>query len=161
MSDGERSIALTTACDDLQAQLEAGDRNVRHIDHDLTMLRDALRVTVVQTETLAALQRHIGDLRANMREQRFALREVRRAATTLCATIAQTREEMESLADESKLLPRTHQAMLNEPARLHETPRDLAGDDTVAPQADGPLTDARRITMSLPTNQTSELDPKV
>jgi predicted nuclease with TOPRIM domain len=161
MSEGERSIALTTACDDLQAQLEAGDRNVRHIDHDLTMLRDALRVTVVHTETLADLQRHIGDLRANLREQRFALREVRRAATTLCATVAQTREEMESLADESKRLPLMHQGALNESARLHETPRDLAGDHTVAQQADGPLTDARRITMGLPTNETSDLDRKV
>jgi hypothetical protein len=160
VSDSERSIALTTACDDLQAQLEAGDRSVRHIDHDLTMLRDALRVTVVQTDTLIDLQRHIADLRANMREQRSALREVRRAASKLCATVAQTRDEMESLADKHQILPRTH-TVLNERAQLHQTPRDLAGDDTLAAQAGDSLTDERRITTRPPTNATSDVDPEV
>jgi chromosome segregation ATPase len=108
MSEGERSIALTTACDDLQAQLEAGDRSVRHLDHDLSELRQALAKAFAQAETLGNLHRHMSELRAHMREQRQALREVRRAAYTLSCSIAQTREGIAALAEQTSELERSH-----------------------------------------------------
>ncbi|HEY6361469.1 MAG TPA: hypothetical protein VIX63_10210 [Vicinamibacterales bacterium] len=86
MSD-DRSIALTTACDDLQAQLEAGNRSVRLIDDDLTELGALLPSVFAQTAKLTGLLKHMGELRANMLEQRKALREVRAAAKALCAAV--------------------------------------------------------------------------
>jgi predicted nucleic acid-binding Zn-ribbon protein len=121
MSEGDRSFALATACDDLQAQLEAGDRSVRQLDRDIARLRDAVRAAVIQSETLSSLQRHLTDLRANMAEQRSALREVRRAARTLCETVAQARGRMTAIADEKDALERRHAAIVAEQTHLHET----------------------------------------
>lgn len=151
MSDSERSVALTTACDDLQAQLEAGDRSLRHLDHDLTLLREALRTATSQTHSLTDLYRHLAELRGNMREQRTALREVRRAATRLCATMAQTRDRMELLTDEQRALEQTQAALLAELS----TPRNPADHDTES----GPPLGGRRSTKDRPAGATSDRDP--
>ncbi len=104
MGDNERSMPLIVACDDLEAQLEAGDRSVRHINDDLTTL-DALLVAVLeQTSTLANLRRHMRELRANMQEQRQALREVRRAATVLCAPVLISRQHTIVLEEETRVV---------------------------------------------------------
>ena len=107
VNDGERS-ALTTACDDLQAQLEAGDRSMRHLDQDLSSLHEALQAAFVHAEKIGDLQRHMRELRANMREQRQALGEVRRAARALCASMTRTRESVASLVDEKVALDANH-----------------------------------------------------
>jgi hypothetical protein len=107
MSTGDRSFPLTTACDDLQAQLEAGDRSVRHLDEDLVVLLAALTPTDPHPATLADLQRHLSDLRQNMHEQRTALREVRAAARSLCASVARARETMKALHEENDERERT------------------------------------------------------
>jgi predicted nuclease with TOPRIM domain len=159
MSDSDRSIALTTACDDLQAQLEAGDRSVRHIDDDLTLLREALHTAVTQVSTLTDLQRHIADLRANMAEQRTALREVRRAATKLCATVSQAREQMETLADETQVLEPTNEALRSEHARRLNRLPDPIDDKADAGQRYDSLADEQRFRTGLPTTATSDHDP--
>ena len=132
MGDSDHSVALTTACDDLQAQLEAGDRSLRHLDHDLALLKDVLQTAFVHAERLGNLQRHLTELRDNMREQRDALREVRRAARTVCASVAQTREGMASLANERAALERNHAALLSDQERLHGTPGDVPGHEAHA-----------------------------
>jgi chromosome segregation ATPase len=135
MSEVDRAAALRTACDDLQAQLEAGDRTARHLDRDLNALTDAVQIARVHTETLADLQRHIGDLRANMREERAALSEVRKAARTLCASVARARETMTAFAHEKQVLEATQAALVAECQRLRDdpdgepaAPPDLTGD---------------------------------
>ena len=158
MSDSNRSLALTTACDDLQAQIEAGDRSFRRIDDDLTRLRDALHVTVTQAETLTHLQRHLADLRGNMREQRSALREVRRAAVKLCATIAQARVRMETLLEEKRALEHTHTTLLAEHAHLRKTPGDLPGHEAHNEHLRDHLTELRRFRKRFPTGETSDRD---
>ena len=101
MSDDSRLTALTTACDDLQAQLEAGDRTVRHVDEDLTDLGATLTSLTRHTAMLAQVLQHMRELRANMREQRKALREVRAAATALCASVTSTQEKMLQLGEDA------------------------------------------------------------
>ena len=160
MIDSERSIALTTACDDLQAQIEAGDRSFRHVNDDLTRLRDALDATVTQGETLDELQRHLTDLYGNMREQRSALREVRRAAIKLCATIADTRDGTEMLVDEKRALERTHSKLRAEHARLRQTPRDVPGHQAHGEHLRDHLTELRRFRRRLPVGATSDPDAK-
>jgi hypothetical protein len=105
MTSGDRSALLTTACDDLQAQLEAGDRSARHLDEDLVLLAATAGSTATSNaNTLAALQRHLNELRRNMREQRVALREVRAAGHALCASMARTRDSMKALKDQNDAL---------------------------------------------------------
>jgi predicted nucleic acid-binding Zn-ribbon protein len=152
MSEADRSFALATACQDLQAQLEAGDRSLRHVDHDLTLLREALHAAVTHTATLTDLQQHLNELRGTMREQRSALREVRRAAAKLCATIAQARETMTMLADQKEALEQTHATLLADDARRRGTPRELPAHDT----HDEPLGDQREFR----TTESSVRDPK-
>jgi chromosome segregation ATPase len=122
MREADRAAALTTACDDLQAQLEAGDRTARHLDRDVNALTEAVQVARVHTETLADLQRHLHDLRANMREERLALSEVRKAARTLCASVARARETMTTLAQEKQALEAAHAALVTECQRLRDDP---------------------------------------
>jgi predicted nucleic acid-binding Zn-ribbon protein len=161
MSDSERSIALTTACDDLQAQVEAGDRSVRHIDRDLTLLRDALRATVAQTETLGALQRHIGDLQRNMREQRSALREVRREATKLCAAMAETLGRVQTLVDEQQVLERPRDALVADHAGLGTTLPEPPDTGSYTEHRRDPFADDQRFTTRRPTSETSGRDSKI
>ena len=127
MCDGDRSAALTTACDDLQAQLEAGDRSLRHLDHDLLLLHESLQAAFVHAGKIGSLQLHMKELRANMREQRDALREVRRAARALCASLEHTRRNVASLATETAVSDHTA-AALGEQTRL-ETPTHVVGHD--------------------------------
>jgi predicted nuclease with TOPRIM domain len=128
MSEGDRAAPLTTACDDLQAQLEAGDRTFRHLTEDLGFVSAALRDAALRVETFADLQRHIQDLRGNMREQRAALREVRRAARKLCDSVTQAREQMLALADENRTLEMNNAQLLADDAQLRDTARDFARD---------------------------------
>jgi multidrug resistance efflux pump len=100
MGDDDRSIGLTAACDDLEAQLEAGDRSVRRIDDDLTELGARLTAVFEHTAALAGLLRHMRELRVTMREQRNALQEVRAAATVLCTAVTETRQNIDALAGE-------------------------------------------------------------
>lgn len=155
MSDSDRSQALNTACDDLQAQLEAGDRSFRHLDHDLLLLREALRTAASHTHTLNDLYRHLAELRGNMREQRTALREVRSAAIKLSATIAQARASMELLADEKQALEQTHAALLAEHLQLG-TPPNPADHDTQS----RPLTGRPRSRNDRQAQGTSDRDPR-
>jgi chromosome segregation ATPase len=157
MSASDRSVLLTTACDDLQAQLEASDRSFRHIDHDLTALRETLRATVVHSDTLARLQQHLADLRGNMREQRSALREVRSAATKLCATVVQARNEMATLAEDKHALESTHAALLNEHAR--QMCRAAVGHDADAAEQ-GHQPPSERVFTRLPADAASDREPK-
>jgi hypothetical protein len=118
MSVGVRSEALATACDDLQAQLEAGDRSMRHLDHDVLLLDEALQAAFVHADRMGNLQLHMRELRANMREQREALREVRRAAHLLCDSVARARERLTSLVEEKATLDANDAALRGEQARL-------------------------------------------
>jgi chromosome segregation ATPase len=101
MAEDSRVTALTTACDDLQAQLEAGDRSVRHVHYDLTELGATLASLTQHTEALAVLLQHMRELRANMGEQRKALREVRAAARALCASVTEAQENVLQLAEDA------------------------------------------------------------
>ena len=132
MSERDRSVALTTACDDLQAQLEAGNRNMRHLDHELELLREGLHTAFVHAERLGNLERHMREMRANMRDQRDALREIRRAARLLGASVAQARESVASLAKERGALERSHAALPADQERLQGTPANVSGDEAHA-----------------------------
>jgi hypothetical protein len=124
MTAGDRSVLLTTACDDLQAQLEAGDRSARHLDEDLVLLAATAGSTATSNaNTLAALQQHLNELRRNMREQRVALREVRAAAHAVCGSMARARDTMKALKDQNDAL----QGQTGDEERSREaTTRDLA-----------------------------------
>ncbi len=108
MSESDRSDAITTACDDLQAQIEAGDRSMRHIDHEVELLNEAISLGLVHADRLGNLQRRMNEMRTHMLEQRTALREVRKAARTLCASVARARERTATLANEQAVLERDH-----------------------------------------------------
>ena len=158
--DRNRSTALNTACDDLQAQLEAGDRSLRHVDRDVTLLREAITTAVCQTEMMGDLSRHLHELRDNMREQRAALREVRRAANRLCTAMSETRDCMETLVEQKLALERTHTALRSEHARLHETPRDRAGHEAHGEHLRDHLSDLREFRRRLPAGEASDGDQK-
>jgi septal ring factor EnvC (AmiA/AmiB activator) len=113
MSEGDPS-ALTTACDDLQAQLEAGDRSMRHLDYDVSQLQWILHTAMMHAEKIGNLQRHMRELRANMREQRQALREVRRAAHLLCGAAESAREAIATLTAEQRAADANDAALLPE-----------------------------------------------
>jgi predicted nucleic acid-binding Zn-ribbon protein len=154
MSEGDRSIALTTACDDLQAQLEAGDRSFRRLDNDVSCLGEALRSAANHTETIASLLRHLNELRGNMREQRSALREVRKAAAKLCTTVAEARDTMTTLADGKQALDDAHAA------RVREMPQDLAAHETHGHHLHDHVSELREFTKRLPATKTSLRNPK-
>ena len=126
VSEGERS-ALTTACDDLQAQIEAGDRSMRHLDHDVSQLQGTLHTAMVHAEKIVSLQGHMRELRANMREQRQALREVRRAAHSLCDAVESARTALATLSAEERAADRNDAALLAEDERVRETRTNITG----------------------------------
>ena len=128
MSEGDRSIALTTACDDLQAQLEASDRSLQHLKYDLILLQDTLKTAIERADTLGGLRHHLNELRGNMREQRAALREVRQAASKLCESMTHACEEMVRLAREKETLAATHAALIAEHRRLQDLSPDQFSD---------------------------------
>jgi len=132
MSEGDRS-ALTTACDDLQAQIEAGDRSMRHLDHDLSQLQGTLHTAIVHAEKIVSLQGHMRELRANMREQRQALREVRRAAQSLCEAVESARTALAALKAEERAADRNDAALLAEGDHVQETRTNITGHQADAP----------------------------
>ena len=133
MSNGDRAAALATACDDLQAQLEAGDRSMRHLDDDMLLLHDALQAAFAHAERIGSLRRHMRELRANMREQRQALREVRRAAQLLCESIARARDSVASLADETPALPCSPDIVAHDDVAANVGAESSAGSDYETP----------------------------
>jgi phage-related tail protein len=126
MSEGDPS-ALTTACDDLQAQLEAGDRSMRHLDYDMSQLQGILHTAMVHTEKIGNLQRHMRELRANMREQRQALREVRRAAHLLCGAAESARQAIAMLTAEQRAADANDAALLPEDGSVQDTRTTITG----------------------------------
>jgi hypothetical protein len=158
--EGHRCAALATACDDLQAQFDAGERSYRHVDRDLTLLHDTLRTSVHPTDVLDDLQRHLHNLRHNMREQQSALLEVRRAAIKVCSAVSHGRQQPGTLAEKKRTLERTHAALLNEHARLRETPRDHVGHVAHGEHLRNHLSDLREFRKHLPSRESSDQHPK-
>ena len=150
MSERDRRAALTTACDDLQAQLEAVTRSVRHLVRDVTVLSDAPDAARALTQHLAELQRHLDDLRSNVSEEWNALRGVRVAAYTLSASVDPMRGGRTTLAEDKQALERTHAALQVEHARLRRTPSDRAGHAVHAEHLRDHLIELREFKKRLP-----------
>ena len=64
-----------------------------------------------------------------MREQRTALRVVREAARTLCASAVRARERMSALIQEKMALERAHAVIVGDRAPGRETPPQASRDD--------------------------------
>jgi hypothetical protein len=79
----DHAFALDTACADLQAQMEASDRTIRLLDHDIAEIDERLATSREHGNLLGEARRHLKDLRHNLDQQRIALRLVRAEMGTL------------------------------------------------------------------------------
>jgi len=78
MNPGQIAAVAETHFDDVQANLEAGSRQLDHIDEAAREIRDALFVRQFeQAALMGSLVREIHDLRECLKQQRQTMRELR------------------------------------------------------------------------------------
>jgi hypothetical protein len=86
-----RTVPLRTALDDLQAQLEAGDRTLARINHEVDDLDRAFDESIRQADLVGRLRRRLKELRAHLQEQRATLREAGNQARVVRDLVRRTR----------------------------------------------------------------------